>query len=121
MIKFYKLSPKTIAPTPTPSGFDLHAPERVDLPPGQSYTIGSGLGVTIPKGYVGMLHARSQMALKTNIRVGAQILHYDFKGELQINLNNNGKDLIEIKPNDPVAQLVIVPCLLDYEIYDKFI
>lgn len=116
MIVFKRLSDKTIPPTPTPSGFDLHAPERVDLPPNASYTIGSGLGIQIPKGFVGILHARSKMAMKTNIRIGGQIINHDFTGELQISLHNDGKDLIEIKPNDRVAQLIIVPCVTDYEV-----
>lgn len=116
MITFKKVNKNSKLPEPTPSGFDLYAPERVDLPPNSSYTIGSGIYVSIPEGYVGKIYARSQMAVKTNIRVGAQIVHHNFPGELQISLHNSGKDTIEICPNDRVAQLIVTPCLTDYKI-----
>lgn len=114
MIKFKRINDKVKLPEPTPSGFDLHAPERVDLHPGHHYTIGSGIAVDIPKGVVGTIHARSKMAFKTNIQVSAQIIHHIHKEEIQINLYNGGKDLIEIKAGDKVAQLIFFNCITDY-------
>lgn len=113
-IKFKKLNEKAKYPEPTPSGFDLYAPNRVDLKPNDHYTIGSGIAVDIPEGIVGMIVARSKMALKTNIQVSAQIIHHVHKDEIQINLYNAGKDLIEINANDKVAQLIFFNCITDY-------
>lgn len=114
MIKFKKLNKEAIYPSLTPSGFDLHAPERVDIIPSQTYKVGSGLSISIPKGYVGILYPRSKMALDKNAKVGAQILHYDYDKEITIHLHNAGKDPLEIKQGDKVAQLIVVPCLTEY-------
>ena len=91
MIQFFLLDATSIPPSPTPSGIDLHAPERIDLPPGAQYKTGSKLGIKIPKGYVGLLFARSKMASDTGIQAISQIIHHDFDGELQIVLQNKGK------------------------------
>lgn len=116
MVKFKKINTKVKDPTPTPSGFDLYAPERIDIPPGQSYKIGSGLNVEIPKGFVGIFHVRSKMALKKNIEIGAQIIHHDNKEELSIHVYNKGQDLLGIVKDEAIVQIIVVPCLLDYSI-----
>lgn len=118
MVKFKKITTKAKNPTLTPSGFDLYAPERIDIPPGKSYKVGSGLSVEIPKGFVGIFHARSKMALRKDIEVGAQIVHHDHKEELTIHIYNKGQDLVEILKDEAIVQLIVVPCLLDYSIVD---
>ena len=114
MTRIKKINKEAIYPSLTPSGFDIHAPERVDMEPGQTYAVGSGLSISIPKGYVGILYPRSKMALKKNVKVGAQILHHDYNEEITIHLHNAGKDLLEISKNDKVAQLIVVPCLTEH-------
>lgn len=114
MVKFKKLNPNIKNPSPTPSGFDIHAPERIDIPPGQSYKVGSGLSIEIPKGFVGIFHVRSKMALNKNIEIGAQIIHHDYKEELSIHISNKSFDLLEIKKDDPIIQIIVVPCVLEY-------
>lgn len=114
MIKFKKLKEEAVYPELTPSGFDLIAPERVNIQSTQTYKVGSGLSISIPEGYVGILYPRSKMALDKNTKVGAQILHHDYDKEVHIHLHNAGKDLVEIKKGDKVAQLIVVPCLLEY-------
>lgn len=115
MIKFIQLFEYAVKPTPTPSGFDLHATKRVDIDPGQTCKMDSGLNIKIPKGYVGIIQPRSKLALDKNVRIGAQIVHHDYEGEVTIHLHNAGKDLVEIKHKDAVAQLIVVPCFTDCE------
>lgn len=116
MIKFKKLTPKAYDPEPTPSGFDIKILERKDIEPDQVYTAGSGLSVSIPEGYVGILYPRSKMALRKNVKIAAQIVHKDYPHELQINLHNDGKDLLELKAGEAVAQLIVVPCLTEFTV-----
>lgn len=67
-ITINKLKEYGLQPVLTPSGIDILAPERVDIPVGQHYTVGSGVGLDIPEGYVGIIYPRSKMALKRKIK-----------------------------------------------------
>ena len=67
----------------------------------------------IPKGYVGLLVARSSMAVKRDLapanKVG--VIDSDYRGEIKVALHNGGSQLQIIEVNERIAQLVIVPYL----------
>ena len=119
-ITINKLKEYGLQPVLTPSGIDIRAPERVDIPVGQHYTVGSGVGLDIPEGYVGIIYPRSKMALKKKNQIHAQLIHHDHKDEIQINLYNSGKDVLEIKAGDLVAQIIVTKCETEY-LFNGFI
>ena len=120
-ILFKKANDSAIIPTleKGASCFDLYAPERIDLKPDNSYTVCSGIIVSIPTGFVGIINPRGYMASNNNIRVGARIIHPNHVREIKINLHNDGKDLYEISKGDRVAQLVVVPSFTAFKVVEE--
>ncbi len=89
------------------AGLDLHTIESVDIPPGQRALLKTGLTMSMPKGYVGLIWTRSKLAAKMGIDVLAGVVDSDYRGELHISLLNTGRDTVEIKTGDKVAQMII--------------
>ena len=97
------------------AGFDMYAPERVEIHPGCSYWVKSGVSMAIPYGYVGLIHPRSGLAYKHSLTTLGGVIDADYRGEVLIGLHNLGKDLIEIKAGDRVCQMLVHAYMGDSE------
>ena len=69
--------------------------------------------MALPKGYAGLVYARSGLACKQDLapanKVG--VIDSDYRGEFMIALHNHGKEVRTIRHGDRVAQLVVTPVL----------
>ena len=65
----------------------------------------------IPRGYAGLVFARSSMGAKRGLapanKVG--VIDSDYRGELRVVLYNHSGETQSIEPGERVAQLLIVP------------
>lgn len=98
------------------AGADLYAclEEPVDILPGQTKFIPTGLAMEIPVGYAGLIYARSGLACKQGLapanKVG--VVDSDYRGEFMIALHNHGSIARTVNHGDRVAQLVVTPVLI---------
>ena len=115
-IRVKKLKETAVLPTYgslEAAGADLYAcldaPITVD--PGESAFIPTGLAMEIPKGYAGLIYARSGLACKRGLapanKVG--VVDSDYRGEFMIVLHNHGTIAQTIQHGERIAQLVITP------------
>ena len=101
--------------SPDAAGADLYAltDGPVTIAPGQTVLVHTGLALAIPRGYVGLVCARSGLATKEGLapanKVG--IIDADYRGELMVSLYNQSKADRIIDSGDRIAQLVIAPYL----------
>lgn len=101
--------------SPDAAGADLYvvADGPVTIAPGETVMLHTGLAFAIPKGYVGLVCARSGMACKRGLapanKVG--VVDADYRGEVLVFLHNHGSVPQVVEDGDRVAQLVIVPYL----------
>lgn len=95
------------------AGYDLRAAHRGIVEPSEVLTVGTGVHVAIPEGYVGMVCSRSGLAAKHGVHVlnAPGIIDSDYRGEVKVLLRNTGRDAYFIEEGDRIAQLVIVPCI----------
>lgn len=97
------------------AGADLCAclDEDVIIQPGQTVFIPTGLSMEIPKGYAGLIYARSGLACKQGLapanKVG--VIDSDYRGEFIVALHNHGTEPKTVAHGDRIAQLVITPVL----------
>lgn len=97
------------------AGADLYAltDGPVTIAPGQTVLIRTGLALAIPKGYVGLIYARSGLATRQGLapanKVG--VIDADYRGELMVSLYNHSGEARAVNSGDRVAQLVIAPYL----------
>jgi dUTP diphosphatase len=93
------------------AGYDLHARERVELPPrGGRALVATGLAVAIPSGYAGFVLPRSGLALKHGITClnSPGLIDPLYRGELKVLLvNTDGSEPFVVERGDRIAQLVI--------------
>lgn len=114
VVKIARMSSKIVMPKQahdTDAGFDLSSTTRVDIPPGCSMLVGTGLRMEIPIGWCGQINPRSGLASKYQVVVGARVIDAAYRGELMINLINNGHDIFEVVEGMRVAQILFLPVL----------
>lgn len=122
-MKFKKLRPDAKAPvygSVDAAGADLYAcvSEPVIFAPGETIMIPTGIAVAIPKGYVGLVFARSSLGTKRGLapanKVG--VIDADYRGEIMVSLHNHSSAPQTIDAYERVAQMAIVPFLqVSYE------
>ena len=95
------------------SGMDIAADvkENVEIKPGKSEIIPTGLAVSIPKNFEIQIRPRSGLAAKSNISVlnTPGTIDSDFRGELKVILINLGNKSFLIENGARIAQMVLCP------------
>ena len=116
VIPVKKLKPNAILPTygsAGSAGADLYAclDGTIEIAPGQTVFVPTGLAMEIPEGYAGLAYARSGLACKQDLapanKVG--VIDSDYRGEFIIALHNHGREVRVINHGERIAQLVITP------------
>ena len=120
-----KLNPSVQLPsykTSGASGMDLMAfiKEPIELKPGKSCLVPTGLSVAFSKEYEIQIRPRSGLAAKKNISVlnTPGTIDSDYRGELKIILFNHGSENFMINNNDRIAQMVLTP-IIKMELEEK--
>ena len=97
------------------SGMDLaaHLYQAVEIQPGKSAIIPTGLAVSIPKNYEIQIRPRSGLAAKNQISVlnTPGTIDADYRGELKVILINLGEKKIKIEKGLRIAQMVLCPVI----------
>ena len=92
-MKFLKIRPvkDPTRGTSKSAGIDLYIPfeiTTIELKPGESTLIPSGLKVDVPKNHVFVAMNKSGIATKKGLSVGACVIDEDYQGEIHIHLTN---------------------------------
>ena len=95
----------------TDAGLDLYSLQSSTIPPGGRELISTGVHVSIPPGYVGMICPRSGLAHKHGLTVlnAPGIIDAGYTGEVKVNLQNTDCMAQYVDFGDRIAQLVITP------------
>ena len=111
-----KLKENAILPTygsAGAAGADLYAclDAPVEIVPGKTAFIPTGLAMEIPEGYAGLAYARSGLACKQDLapanKVG--VVDSDYRGEIGVCLINKGDEPFEVHRGDRIAQMMFLP------------
>ena len=97
------------------SGMDLAAniEEEIEIKPGESLIIPTGLAVSIPKNFEIQIRPRSGLAAKKQISIlnTPGTIDADYRGELKIILVNFGQKSFKIEKGLRIAQMVVCPVI----------
>jgi dUTP pyrophosphatase len=97
---------------PGDAGADLSASEAIELAPGERATIGTGVSIALPDGYVGFVVPRSGLAAKHGITIvnSPGTVDAGYRGEIRITLLNTDVSVpYSVAIGDRIAQLIIMP------------
>jgi dUTP pyrophosphatase len=121
-IEIKKLSNTAIIPTKGSeyaAGHDLYADlkEAIQVNPGDTLKIPTGIAMAIPNGYFGAIYARSGLATKQGLAPANKVavIDSDYRGELIVVLYNQSNVPQIVHPGDRIAQLIIQP-YIDYDV-----
>ncbi|CAB4900418.1 MAG: dUTP diphosphatase [Actinobacteria bacterium] len=97
---------------PGDAGADLIATESALLAPGQRATIGTGLALALPEGFVAFVVPRSGLAAKHGISIvnSPGTVDAAYRGEIRVTLINlDPTEPFEVSAGDRIAQLIVMP------------
>ena len=97
------------------SGLDLSAniEKEIEIAPGKTSIIPTGLAVSIPKNFEIQIRPRSGLAAKNQISVlnTPGTIDADYRGEIKVILINHGKNVFKIEKGLRIAQMVLCPVI----------
>ena len=97
------------------SGMDLMAfiDKSIELKPGESCLVPTGLSVAFSKEYELQIRPRSGLAAKNSISVlnTPGTIDSDYRGEIKVILFNHGNKNFKIDNNDRIAQMILTPVI----------
>lgn len=97
---------------PGDAGADLHAAEAVVLAPGARETVGTGVSIALPNGYVGFVVPRSGLAARHGITIvnSPGTVDAGYRGEIRVTLlNTDASEPYTVAVGDRIAQLIVQP------------
>lgn len=123
-VKIKRLDSTAVIPTrgsAYAAGYDLYANIvhpfeencSVEIKPGETQKVGTGIALEIPNGYFGAVFARSGLATKQGLRPAncVGVIDSDYRGEIIVAIHNDSNETKTIKDADRIAQIVILPYL----------
>ena len=92
------------------AGYDLRAIQKASIRPGATILVPTGLHISIPMGWAGLVLSRSGMALKRSVFVlnAPGLIDPGYIDDVGVILHNSGDEYFDISPGDRVAQLVLI-------------
>ena len=91
---------------PDDAGWDLYADESFKLWPEETKLISTGIAMSLPKGFVGLIWDRSSIGVK-GIHRYAGVIDCGYRGEVKVCLHNTTKETYHIERGDRIAQILI--------------
>ena len=95
------------------SGMDLSAniDAKINIEPGKTAIIPTGLALSIPKGFEVQIRPRSGLAAKQKISVlnTPGTIDSDYRGEIKVILINLGQEPFKVEKGLRIAQMVVCP------------
>jgi dUTP pyrophosphatase len=97
------------------SGMDLAADidEKIEIKPGETKIIPTGLSVSIPQEFEIQIRPRSGLAAKHQLSVlnTPGTIDADYRGEIKVILINLGKKSFVVEKGSRIAQMVLCPII----------
>mgnify|MGYP002632723049 CR=1 FL=1 len=115
-VRVKRLTPSATLPSrahPGDAGLDLCAAVDLDIAPGETCLVGTGLSLELPRGTEAQVRPRSGLALKHSVTVlnTPGTIDEGYRGEVGVILINHGRAVFEVRRGMKVAQLVVQPTL----------
>lgn len=114
-LKLMKLNDRAILPTrgSDDAGYDFYVLPNTSeiIQPHHTIEIHTGIAVEIPRGYVGLLFARHNLAANEGLVPANCVGHItsDYRGELTVSLHNQSSLASVIQGGERIVELIVVP------------
>ena len=111
-LKIKRLNPNAKLPEyahPGDAGLDLFSVEQVNIEPGCSRLLHTGIAMELPKGTEAQVRPRSGLALRNQITLlnSPGTIDEGYRGEVCVILINHGKETFHVTVGMKIAQMVL--------------
>lgn len=89
------------------AGIDLYSADDIIVEKNSQSLIRTGVSISLPDGYVGLIWPRSGIAYFNGIDTMAGVIDSDYSGEVSVLLRNHGASPFKVRQGMRVAQLVV--------------
>ena len=116
ILKVKKLTEDAILPHyahPGDAGADLFANVNLEIAPGESAMVKTGIAIELPPSTEAQVRPRSGLAAKKQITVlnTPGTIDEGYRGEVCVILINHGKEIFTIEKGMKIAQMVVKPVI----------
>jgi dUTP pyrophosphatase len=97
---------------PGDAGADLHSAEAITLEPGARATVGTGVSIALPDGYVAFVVPRSGLAASHGLTIvnSPGTVDAGYRGEIRVTLlNTDRSEAYSVAVGDRIAQIIVQP------------
>jgi len=111
-MKVKKLHEDAILPTKAHKGdlgYDLYSVGPVQIGPGATMTVKTGVAIQFPEGYGGLVKDRSSVSTKLKLFTVAGVIDNGYTGEIHVAIHNASGFMQAIGPGQKIAQIVLIP------------
>ena len=108
-IHFVKYNTKALRPrrgSAQAAGLDLFSATYVNIGPGETKVVDTGIGFKMPRDCYGRISSRSDLSAEKCIDIFAGVIDPDFTGSVKVVLHNAGKNTLEVVPGSAVGQII---------------
>ena len=98
------------------AGADLYAvihneEKKIEILPGETAFIDTGIAMEIPDGYVGLIYSRSGLACKQGLALANKVgvIDADYRGNIMVALYNQSSEKRIVSEGDRIAQIIVQP------------
>ncbi|MBS3165720.1 dUTP diphosphatase [Candidatus Woesearchaeota archaeon] len=109
-IKVKKISPTAILPKyalPGDAGMDIYSNESMILLPGERKLVPTGISMSIPTGFVGLIWDKSGIAGNHGLKTMGGVIDSGYRGEIKVVLHNLSDKPFHIEQGAKIAQMLI--------------
>ena len=96
--------------------------QSIKIRPNETVVVDTGIAMAIPDGYVGLVFPRSGWATKRGLNLAncVGVIDSDYRGSIGVALKNNSDCDQEVRHNDRVAQIAIIPFMkCEFDVVDE--
>lgn len=95
------------------AGLDLFSIDELEINPGESQLIHTGISIELPEQTEAQIRPRSGLALNHKITVlnAPGTIDEGYRGEIKVILINHGQNLFKVTRGMKIAQMVIAPVI----------
>lgn len=88
---------------------DLYGCDAMDIQPGETVFIDTGVAFEIPEGFVGLVYARSGLACKKGLALanGVGVIDSDFRDSVKVALHNHSNQTRTVVAGERLAQMIV--------------
>lgn len=114
LLPIQKINPDATLPRSIRDGdaaLDLYSSEDILIPFNERRVVSTGIAMSIPPGYVGLVWDRSGLAARNGLTMLGGVIDSNYRGEIKVIIHNLGVESFQVEKGMRIAQILIQPTI----------